>query len=151
MKICPNCKNELDENNRFCTNCGTPLSDNTTTISLKEESSKDPSNGNVLGIIALILHFGSPVLTKLFDPLIKILDYTNSEKVMITVGSLMGLAYLSSWIFMIVGRVKYPNNKLCKITMWIFIIFTILEVIGFILLMVFCYITCNNIDWAGCY
>jgi hypothetical protein len=70
---------------------------------------------------------------------------------MITVGSLMGLAYLSSWIFMIVGRVKYPNNKLCKITMWIFIIFTILEVIGFILLMVFCYITCNNIDWAGCY
>jgi hypothetical protein len=154
MKYCKNCGKELQEKNNFCTLCGTPVSENATTIKPNNvvlETVEDKKKGNVFGIIALILHFGTPFLTSLLSPIMNTIEKSNYSAISGIVASLIGVGYLSSWVIMIVGRVKYPKNVLCKVTMWIFIITAIMEVVGLILIMAFCYITCTNMDFSGCY
>ena len=52
---------------------------------------------------------------------------------------------------MIVGRIKYPKNKLLKIAMWTIIICTIVGIIAFIVIMVLLYLACSSmIPEGGC-
>ena len=138
--FCPNCGKENNSESNFCFNCGTSLKNN----QIEEKNKADEKTGNILGIISLVLYFSGAGITTAFASIFQndLSDITSS---------LGGIAPLAGIVTMIVGRVKYPKNRLLKIAMWIIIGFTIASIILVILFMLWCYITCSNMDTSGCY
>ena len=54
------------------------------------------------------------------------------------ISAFSSMVNLTGLVIMIVTRIKYPNNKVGKAAMWIYIALTILEVILYILAVVAC-------------
>ena len=170
--FCPNCGNNMEDGSVFCSNCGTnneidshfcgncgkQLIQNNVTINEQGNSQYNTNNddvinnqtnynndseGNKLGIISLALYFVGSTLF-LF------ISYLLPAGFRESFSALAGLCPTSGIVIMIVGRVKYPNNKFLKIVMWIIIGSIILELIAFILFFIWCYITCSTMDTSGC-
>ena len=58
MKHCPNCREQISVETKFCTNCGISLNDNNTNneeVNLVEESLNQPNKGKRLFIALLVL------------------------------------------------------------------------------------------------
>ena len=97
---------------------------------------EDPNDhtAKILSIISLALFFGGSavmgLITRLIPPLSKL------------VSSLTGLCPLIAIVLMIIARVKCPQNKLAKITMWIYIV---LSIIGFTLTIIFVVLCVNTL------
>ena len=144
-KKCLNCGTVNTGNSVFCVNCGTRLDSNTPSVSDRVENTNlDNSDkaANKLGIISLILYLvGSGALTSLTFVLSD--DYSNY------LSSLFGFCPLVGIVLMIYGRIKYPNNRLLKIVMWVIIVIIILEIILFILFLIMCSITCGSLESMG--
>lgn len=169
MKYCSKCGKQLDDNDKFCTECGEQLVKNeipvaysqtqqvnSTTIYPNGETEEERKEGNKLGIISLCLYFGAPVVSFILSLIVgfiagvtKTTTYSISPLTTL-IGSLSGIAGLAAYVVMIVGRIKYPKNTLCKVVMWIYIVLLILCILAFILLIAFCYITCITTDLSGC-
>lgn len=167
MKYCKSCGAKLDDSVKFCTECGNQLIvvDNNTIINNNTiqtqpvnqvETPEEHKAGNTLGIISLCLYFGGPLITFLISFAVGfgsgISGTSSSAYTSITtlLSSLSGISGLAAYVLMIIGRVKYPKNTLCKVVMWIYIGFLILGILSVILLFAFCYITCSTMDLSGC-
>ena len=167
MKYCNNCGQKLDADTKFCTECGLPVADqiSTQTYSYTQpeptkakdvETPEEKKAGNTLGIISLCLYFGSPLisfLVNMFTGFSYGLTKTGSTAysyVSTIIGAITGLSGLAAYVLMIVGRVKYPKNTLCKVVMWIYIGFLILGILSFIILVAVCYVTCSTMNTSGC-
>lgn len=68
--------------------------------------------------------------------------------VLLSIGNMAGL------VLMIITRIKYPNNKLGKVAMWLYIALTIVELVATIICAVACatagaYMinSCNGASW----
>ena len=162
-KFCHNCCKEIEEGTVFCTNCGVQLSqsdneannDNNSQIeTIKEQpvtqqnnnvnSNQDnKSNATLFGVLSLVLYFAGSIIISLLSYLLP----ANSRDAFM---SLSGFCPLVGIVLMIIGRVKYPTNKFLKVVMWIIIGSIILGIVAFILLFIWCYITCSNMDTSGC-
>jgi len=95
------------------------------------------ANGNMYGLVSLILYFfGTGIITWLAYILPKSLEPY--------ISSLAGLCPLIGIIVMIIGRVKYPQNKFLKMVMWIIIFVIILLVVLFILFAIWCSTVCTK-------
>ena len=147
-KICTYC-NALNQNDsKFCRNCGAQLIQNNiqqntnNIVEEKNENNNNNSNGTKLGIISLLAYFICPVIVA---TIFNFLPVNVREKF----STLGGLCPLIGIIIMIVGRVKYPNNKLLKVVMWVIIISILLGIVMFIFISIWFYITCSNFS-KGC-
>ena len=151
---CPNCGVENNSESNFCIQCGSKLvQDNSEVSEQKKENNelvvnnqvvdKDEKEAKKLGIISLVLFFAGQIICSLLGALLS--GYLG-EAVM----ALGGFCPLAGIVTMIVGRVKYPNNKLLKIVMWIIITSIIISILLCILFVIWCYITCANYDYSGC-
>ena len=49
-KYCPNCENEIKENDIYCKNCGVPIN-----LNIKQNKALNKSNGKAISIAGLIL------------------------------------------------------------------------------------------------
>ena len=155
MKYCNKCGNPIPEGAKFCTGCGNKLQVTETKTTTNNNTPVDPEENkkaNKLGIISVILYFGGPVLSYIFYIIMYALTTVSSsvysEASTILYGLLtMVLGVLSigcrttAYVFMIIMRVKYPNNTFGKVLMWVYIgllitsiVFTIL---AFVLLFSF--------------
>ena len=163
MRICQRCGAPLDDNVNFCTSCGCNLSEFVPNQVYQQpvqqlnpnnvETPEEKKAGNTLGIISLCLYFGSPVLSGIIAYLSSLANtssYSSTNAFTSLISGLSGIASLTAWVLMIIGRVKYPKNKLCKVVMWIYIGLLIAGIVSVILLFAFCYITCMNMDTSGC-
>ena len=157
FRMCSNCGKDNNYTFNFCSNCGMQLSKNNignnelynAVQSIKandaifNQNNKYILEGNKLGIISLILYlggFGISTFVLVFLP-------NSIKNYLSAIGSLFPLCGI---IVMIVGRVKYPENKLLKVTMWIIIVSIILSFIAMGLFMMWCYMTCTGVDTSGC-
>ena len=170
MKYCNKCGKQLEADVKFCTECGEPVINAvqepvaytqaqtapTGNVLPSGETPEERKAGNTLGIISLCLYFGGPLVTFLLSFIVGFTEGVSRTSSTVTsslttlIGSISGIAGLAAYVLMIVGRVKYPKNTLCKVVMWIYIGFLILGVLSFILFFVFCYITCATMDTSGC-
>lgn len=156
-KICPKCGAANNDDFKFCKNCGAQTKSNnvvdneqqniqqdinTHTIENTQINNND-SNDTKLGIISLVLYFGG---TSIFSCITYLLPASFRNYF----SSISGLFPLLGIIVMIVGRIKYPNSKLLKIVMWIIIASIILSMIAVILFIMWCVVTCENMDTSGC-
>ena len=143
---CTKCGTKIEEGSMYCFNCGSPLKENTQQ-NTPQDNNQIPNNdkeGNKLGLISLVLYFaGSGILSVLVSMF--------PQETRNYFSSLIGLCPLASIVVMIVGRIKYPNNKLLKIAMWTIIICTLLGIIAFIVIMVLIYLACSSmLPEGGC-
>lgn len=142
-KFCPKCGSSLSNDSVFCSNCGAKIEQNNVEVSNKQPVKSEDSNATILGIISLALYFaGSTVLS--------FITYFLPESFKVVFSSLIGLCPISGIIVMIVGRVKYPTNKFLKVVMWVIIGSIILGIVAVIIFMIWCYVTCANMDTSGC-
>lgn len=151
-KICPNCGTNNKSDSNFCKSCGKQFIQNGSVVDEKDNIHiqnninnayvKD-SEGNKLGIISLVLYF-------IGTALISLISQHLPSTVRDDFSSLAGLCPLSGIIVMIIGRIKYPTNKFLKIVMWIIIGSIIFGLIAFIIFVIWCYVTCSNMDTSGC-
>ena len=143
---CTKCGTKIEEGSMYCFNCGSPLKENTQQ-NTPQDNNQIPNNdkeGNKLGLISLVLYFaGSGILSVLVSMF--------PQETRNYFSSLIGLCPLASIVVMIVGRIKYPNNKLLKIAMWTIIICTLIGIIAFIVIMVLIYLACSSmLPEGGC-
>ena len=143
---CTKCGTKIEEGSMYCFNCGSPLKENTQQ-NTPQDNNQIPNNdkeGNKLGLISLVLYFaGSGILSVLVSMF--------PQETRNYFSSLIGLCPLASIVVMIVGRIKYPNNKLLKIAMWTIIICTLIGIIAFIVIMVLIYLAFSSmIPEGGC-
>ena len=143
---CTKCGTKIEEGSMYCFNCGSPLKENTQQ-NTPQDNNQIPNNdkeGNKLGLISLVLYFaGSGILSVLVSMF--------PQESRNYFSSLIGICPLASIVVMIVGRIKYPNNKLLKIAMWTIIICTLIGIIAFIVIMVLIYLACSSmIPEGGC-
>ena len=145
-KYCTKCGTKIEEGSIYCYNCGSSLKENTQQITSQDNNqitNKD-KEGDILGVISLILYFAG-------SGLISALIYFLPPNTRNYLSALGGLSPLASIVVMIVGRIKYPNNKLLKIAMWTIIICTLLGIIAFIVIIVLLYLACSSmIPEGGC-
>ena len=139
--VCSNCQKEIEETVNYCPKCGKKIEKN----SIQNNTTNNPTEktvpseeinpatvevitdenekANVLCLISLCLFYmGSfflgliPVLGKFLTP----------------------LSPLAAIIIMIYVRIKYPSNTFGKVLMILYIINTILLILGFIFLLFLC-------------
>lgn len=147
-KICPKCGAKIEEAGRYCYNCGTPIIEKTIqNTNSGRNNNQVPNNdkeGDILGIISLILYFAG-------SGLISALIYFLPPNTRNYLSALGGLSPLVSIVVMIVGRIKYPNNKLLKIAMWVIIICTLILIVSFIAIIVILFLVCTRLAPKGGY
>lgn len=143
---CTKCGTKIEEGSMYCFNCGSSLKENTqqNTIQDNNQIPNNDKEGNKLGLISLVLYFaGSGILSVLVSMF--------PQETRNYFSSLIGLCPLASIVVMIIGRIKYPNNKLLKIAMWTIIICTLIGIIAFIVIMVLIYLACSSmLPEGGC-
>ena len=144
--FCTNCGEKIENGDKFCIKCGTPVVHTEELQNLVQQSNKtvinnnisensmseeDKKNANILCIISLICTYGSGLF-----PLLTTLNNSESESMFSSVfsmGPLIGL------VLMIIARIKYPKSTFAKILMWVYIVNIIILIIGMIVLMIACY------------
>lgn len=128
MNYCEKCGAKLESGATFCVSCGNKI----ISTPVKQVTSDDDKKANRLGIISLILHFGA---TPVIGYISKVAMFASADlsEFIAAVGVLA--CYITSLVLMIIGRVKYPKNTLCKVVMWIYISLFAVVVIGLLLLV----------------
>lgn len=139
--ICSNCQKEIDETVNFCPKCGKKIEkesiQNNTTKSQAEKNDSfqeinpatvevitdENEKANVLCLISLCLYFLGSFLLYLIP---------------IFGEFLTPLSPLAAISIMIYVRIKYPSNTFGKVLMILYIINTILLILGFIFLLFLC-------------
>ncbi len=144
--FCKNCGNPLSENDNFCIYCGTPkdqtLVQKPTTDTNFKPSSNEDKEARILCIISLVLMYAAGIPIAIVNYLIPILRPLTATTA--------ALSPLAAIVLMIVARIKYPKNKFAKIVMWIYIVTIALSLLALALFMIWCYVTCSNMDTSGC-
>lgn len=141
-KFCGKCGNELKADSKFCPSCGEKVIDEVKEVKeVKPVVSTPPtSGGNVFGILALCLYFGTYLVYGLLYGLLYTYDY---DSVLFRyLSSAAGTLPIAGIVFMIIGRVKYPNNKFLKVVMWIIIVAAIITCIAAVIFLVTCFASC---------
>ena len=140
--FCTNCGTQIEKDDRFCINCGKPVTTSITSNIIEEGHSKmevkqikkeeDDKKANILCILSLLFTYGLNIFP--------ILSYRNNYNTGSRfLSGFSGLFPLIGLVLMIIARVKYPNNKFAKVVMWIYIISLLGMVLLFIVVMIACY------------
>ena len=115
-------------------------------VTVSKTIDKDSKIGNVIGIISLVLFIGLGIIFPIVVGNVnRVFLETNPIFVYIPIISL-----ILGVILMVYGMIKFPNNKIIKITFGIITASIILGIILFIIIIRMCAKsisdTCSNID-----
>lgn len=138
---CTKCGTELVSGNNFCTNCGSPISPlgynapSTNTVIVPSQSVVDDGDNKatIWCVLSLILYFVVPVVFGFFASFLEAL----AEGLSYIMLFFSLASRIAAYVFMIMARVKYPDNKFAKILMWIYIVLFAFTLLLVILIVVF--------------
>ncbi len=139
---CEKCGNDINPNEKFCTNCGNPVpvvEQPTPEVVTSPVPVDTNEQANRLCIISLILYFGSSLIAGIINFVIGDSGLSNA------ITSLAALGPLAGIILMIVAKVKYPDNKFAKVLMWVYIGLTVGAIVLAIIAVVFFVALCGSL------
>ena len=143
-KFCEKCGNELESGSKFCAGCGSKVTEEKKEVVKAEPVKAEPvtnkQGGNIFGILALCLYFGTYLVYGLLYGLLYTYDYDSI--IFRYLSSAAGTLPIAGIVLMIIGRVKYPNNKFLKVVMWIIIVAAIITCIAAVIFLVTCFASC---------
>jgi len=73
--------------------------------------------------------------------------YTLSYRkiLMQSISTAESVAFVASWVFMIIVRARYKESKFAKILMWVYISIAATTVTSIVVLIAYCFYTCSGI------
>lgn len=73
--------------------------------------------------------------------------YTLSYRkiLMQSISTAESVAFVASWVFMIIARARYKESKFAKILMWVYISIAATTVTSIVVLIAYCFYTCSGI------
>lgn len=137
---CNNCGNICKDSDIYCEQCGHSLpnqrlnnvsANSNINDNLRSESDEDNKRANQLGVISFVCL----VLPFVLDKILIFLPFEIKDSIS---SSLSGMSLLTSITLMIFIRIKYPNNVLGKVLMWLCIIGFIFWIICALIIMIAC-------------
>jgi ribosomal protein L40E len=149
-KVCTKCGTENNSEALICKSCGSVLynnkdknieSDNNVIINKSNndnnvnDNKENKKQGTIIGLISLFLFFGGGILFPIYSynyTLPSYFDYVSPISIVLAL------------ILLIYVRIKYPKNKVGRITLGSIIIFIIIAVIMIIRLMNSCASSCEE-------
>lgn len=135
--FCKNCGKKANDNDKFCTNCGAKLSNTNENKGNNNKKSLTNDENNIANILSIssffIMIFGLPIICFIDAIIPQIKNITNSIKVFLPEIALILLIYT---------RVKYPQNKLSKILLIIYIVFYIIVILSIVIFFIIIGIKC---------
>lgn len=141
--FCSECGFQNKIGDHVCTNCGRFLESSQVNNSIDVNKNNNDYVPTILGITSLVLYFFG---AGIFETIALFLP----ESIRPFVSSLGGISSLAGIVVMIIGRIKYPQNKFLKVVMWIIIGILIFGIVAMILLFLWCAITYQTQDWSNC-
>lgn len=138
---CRNCGTKIIENNNFCSNCGAPIKSVINENNIQHETNQIDKRNNeakILCILSLIFTYSPWVITSLLSQVSTILA-----------NIIGGLSPLIGLVLMVIARTKYPESKLAKAVMYIYITSIVASLIFFIILYTVLYFTCSDMGTMG--
>ena len=142
-KKCPDCTAVNDNKASFCIKCGANLDKDKVASVTDKKSVKNKENGSsfwknkgdVLATISLLLFLLIYYFSIMFWPFFVYDDILAS-----LLQFLFTILHLALIVIMIMGRIKYPDNKFLKVVMWLIIAFVAM----FLIFYIFLYISCGH-------
>lgn len=154
---CKKCGKPLEQEENFCTYCGTPrstavqqpiptnpqvMNNQGKVKSGKEFTPEDQNSANILCYLSLILTFGVDGILWLAN--------SKASPLGDSLTNLVPFLNLVGFVLIIIARVKYPQSKFAKILLWIYVILSILGILAIVLIIATCMYACSNMDTSGC-
>lgn len=136
--FCQKCGSKLENNSKFCPNCGNPTNINTyNTTSNKNNVEYNKKDGKLVTYLCL-LAYAIPFFGLIT---IWILTKTNALEFQLAAG-LMVLLNIIGFIMLIVINAMYPKYKRANVFLAIYILITILVVIALVIAFMSLIVTC---------
>ena len=147
---CSKCGKELNEEQKFCDNCGQKVEEVKEKTEKEKEEIKEEKeviveqvkqekkivsfmeNDQFFCTLSLILYFGSGIIETLIAAL------AESIPSMRSLMALVGLCPLAAYALCIYARIKYPNSKFAKILLIVYIVLFVLGILALVLILVLC-------------
>ena len=105
-------------------------------MSEDEEFIRNKKISNRFSLISLILHYGCPIVFGIITAIGNGIGTDASEAFASVLGLGIGLGVTASYVLMIIARVKCRKAAFGKVLMWVYIIELILEIITFVVVVV---------------
>ena len=154
---CPNCGKELNEDAKFCPDCGSKIDKKTKkkeekkevveTTPVEKQYWKGMPNDKFLCIISLICMYGTSIVGALLAWIGRAAPILDGLTSILT--SLLGLGPIAAWVLVIYAKVHYKESKFAKVLLIIYIVQTVLAIIGIIILILACVSVVDNLG-SGC-
>ena len=123
---CNRCGEPLLTEDRFCTNCGTPIptQPQMQTVQVNPNNmnnalADDNKKANTLCIISILCYMVIPVIVGALTIFLSAL--TNDSSFTSLLSMISAPSRIAAFVLVIIARAKYPNNKFAKILMWVYI------------------------------
>lgn len=117
--ICKNCNTYNPDGQKFCSNCGMPLSIPEEVPEIPKEVQQPVQrdiNPNILCIASLGILIFNGVLERIVDA------FTHTSILYRVLSTINEMAPLVAIALVIIVRVKYPDNVFGKVLMWLYIV-----------------------------
>ena len=144
---CSNCGKDLNENEKFCPNCGLKVN-NKEEAKVPETSTEEKQiingmkNDTFFCVLSLICMYGLGTISAL-------LNWLTDSTFGAMLSGITRLGPLAAWVLVIYAKIKYKNSKFAKILLIIYIIQLVAVIIFGIFIIVSCLKIANDCGNSG--
>lgn len=111
---------------------------NMNNVPINNQKNNTGLSDKTFGIIALLLYFCAPTIISF------VLGFSEES-----ISSLSGMCSAAAIVILAIGKSKYPKSNFLNTVLWIILGCVIFAVVAFVLIFVFCAISCASYDWSS--
>lgn len=144
---CSNCGKDLNENEKFCPNCGLKVN-NKEEAKVPEATIEEKQiingmkNDTFFCVLSLICMYGLGIISAL-------LNWLTDSTIGAMLRGITSLGPIAAWVLVLFARIRYKDSKFAKILLIIYIIQLVVVIIFGIFIIVSCLKIANDCGNSG--